>query len=57
MLAIWHELIKKDKVEVVIILQRELFIITDISVTLWILNQNKQGGEVVSQKKYSQFRK
>lgn len=38
------ELIKNDKVEAIIILPRELFITTDISVTLWILNQNKKGG-------------
>ena len=40
-----RELIKNDKVEAIIILPRELFITTDISVTLWILNQNKKGGE------------
>lgn len=40
-----RELIKNDKVEAIIILPRELFITTDISVTLWILNQNKRGGE------------
>ena len=38
------KLIKNDKVEAIIILPRELFITTDISVTLWILNQNKKGG-------------
>ena len=31
--------------EAIIILPRELFITTDISVTLWILNQNKKGGD------------
>ena len=30
--------------QAIIILPRELFITTDISVTLWILNQNKKGG-------------
>lgn len=44
-LAIRHNLIVNDKVEAIIILPRELFITTDISVTLWILNQNKKGGE------------
>ena len=39
-----ERLIKNDKVEAIIILPRELFITTDISVTLWILNQNKKGG-------------
>ncbi|MBQ9406296.1 MAG: N-6 DNA methylase [Desulfovibrio sp.] len=43
-LAIRKGLIEKDKVEAIVILPRELFITTDISVTLWILNQNKQGG-------------
>ncbi|MBR3262650.1 MAG: N-6 DNA methylase [Lachnospiraceae bacterium] len=44
-LEIRKKLIQNDKVEAIIILPRELFIITDISVTLWILNQNKKGGE------------
>ena len=39
-----RKLIENDKVEAIIILPRELFITTDISVTLWILNQNKKGG-------------
>lgn len=38
------KLIQNDKVEAIIILPREMFITTDISVTLWILNQNKKGG-------------
>lgn len=38
------KLIQNDKVEAIIVLPRELFITTDISVTLWILNQNKRGG-------------
>lgn len=42
--AIRKKLIENDKVEAIIILPRELFITTDISVTLWILNQNKKGG-------------
>lgn len=43
-LEIRKRLIKNDKVEAIIVLPRELFITTDISVTLWILNQNKKGG-------------
>ncbi len=43
-LDIRTKLIQNDKVEAIIILPRELFITTDISVTLWILNQNKKGG-------------
>lgn len=39
-----RKLIENDKVEAIIVLPRELFITTDISVTLWILNQNKKGG-------------
>ena len=38
------KLIQNDKVEAIIVLPRELFYTTDISVTLWILNQNKKGG-------------
>ncbi len=44
-LQIRKQLIQNDKVEAIIILPRELFISTDISVTFWILNQNKQGGK------------
>ena len=43
-LTIRQKLIENDKVEAILILPRELFITTDISVTLWILNQNKKGG-------------
>ncbi len=39
------KLILNDKIEAIIVLPRELFITTDISVTLWILNQNKKGGK------------
>lgn len=42
--AIRQKLIENDKVEAIIVLPRELFYTTDISVTLWILNQNKKGG-------------
>lgn len=43
-LKIRRKLIENDKVEAIIVLPRELFITTEISVTLWILNQNKKGG-------------
>ena len=36
------ELIERDKVEAIIVLPRDMFYTTDISVTLWILNQNKK---------------
>ena len=38
------KLIQNDKIEAIIVLPRELFITTDISVTVWILNNNKKGG-------------
>lgn len=44
-LEIRKKLIENDKIEAIIVLPRELFITTDISVTLWILNQNKKGGK------------
>nr|WP_300838540.1 N-6 DNA methylase [uncultured Acetatifactor sp.] len=43
-LEIRKKLIQNDKVEAIMVLPREMFITTDISVTLWILNQNKKGG-------------
>ena len=39
-----QKLIEQDRVEAIIVLPRELFITTDISVTMWILNMNKKGG-------------
>jgi type I restriction enzyme M protein len=42
--SIRQKLIENDKVEAIIVLPRELFYTTDISVTLWILNNNKKGG-------------
>ncbi|MBR6983502.1 MAG: N-6 DNA methylase [Ruminococcus sp.] len=44
-IEIRKKLIQNDKVEAIIIIPRDMFITTDISVTLWILNQNKKGGE------------
>lgn len=41
-LAIRKKLIETGKVEAIIILPRKLFYSTDISVTLWILNNNKK---------------
>lgn len=43
-LVIRQKLIEKDKVEAIIVLPRNMFYTTDISVTLWILNNNKKGG-------------
>ena len=42
--VIRQKLIEQDRVEAIIVLPRELFITTDISVTMWILNMNKKGG-------------
>lgn len=42
--AIRQKLIEKDKIEAIFVLPREMFYSTDISVTLWILNNNKKGG-------------
>lgn len=36
------QLVDNDKVEAIIVLPREMFYSTDISVTLWILNNNKK---------------
>lgn len=41
-LAIRRKLLEKGKVEAIVILPRKLFYSTDISVTLWILNNNKK---------------
>lgn len=43
-LDIRKKLVENDKVEAIIVLPREMFYSTDISVTLWILNNNKKGG-------------
>lgn len=40
----------KDKVEAIIVLPRDMFYTTDISVTLWILNMNKGVGEINGRK-------
>ena len=40
-----QKLIENDKIEAIVVLPRELFYTTDISVTLWILNENKRGGQ------------
>jgi len=42
--SIRQKLIENDKIEAIVVLPRELFYTTDISVTLWVLNENKKGG-------------
>lgn len=39
------KLIERDLVEAIIVLPRDMFYTTDISVTLWIINRNKKGGQ------------
>lgn len=39
------KLLQNDRVEAIIVLPRDMFYTTDISVTLWILNMNKRGCE------------
>lgn len=39
-------ILEKDLVEAIIVLPRDMFYTTDISVTLWILNMNKKAGTV-----------
>ena len=40
--TIRKEILEKDKVEAIIVLPRDMFYTTDISVTVWILNNNKK---------------
>lgn len=40
------QILEKDKVEAIIVLPRDMFYTTDISVTLWIVNMNKKAGVV-----------
>ena len=55
-LAIRRKLIENDKVEAIIILPRNLFYSTDISVTLWILNNNKKARVVTKNGKEIHYR-
>lgn len=43
-------IIKDDKVEAIIVLPRDMFYTTEISVTLWILNMNKDKGTISGRK-------
>lgn len=40
--AIREQILKNDKIEAIIVLPRDMFYTTDISVTLWIINHNKK---------------
>lgn len=48
--AIRQKILENDKVEAIIVLPRDMFYTTDISVTLWILNMNKGPGEKAGRK-------
>lgn len=49
-LQIRKQIIENDKVEAIIVMPRDMFYTTDISVTLWILNMNKKAREVNGRK-------
>lgn len=51
-----RKLIENNLVEAIIILPRNLFYTTDISVTLWILNKNKKARTVEQNKKLKKYR-
>ena len=44
--TIRKEILARDRVEAIIVLPRDMFYTTDISVTLWIINMNKGAGLV-----------
>ncbi|WPE17135.1 class I SAM-dependent DNA methyltransferase [Candidatus Thioglobus autotrophicus] len=51
-----RKLIENDLVEAIIVLPRDMFYTTDISVTLWILNKNKKQRNIEINKKDKQYR-
>lgn len=53
--TIRQKILENDKVEAIIVLPRDMFYTTDISVTLWILNMNKGAGEKAGRKLRSRF--
>lgn len=55
-LKIRQQLIENDIVEAIIILPRNLFYTTDISVTLWILNKNKKAHTVEKNGQIKKYR-
>ena len=48
--TIRQKILENDKVEAIIVLPRDMFYTTDISVTLWILNMDKGSGEKAGRK-------
>lgn len=55
-LSIRRQLIKNEIVEAIIILPRDMFYSTDISVTLWILNNNKKARTIEQNGKTVKYR-
>lgn len=55
-LSIRQRLIENNLVEAIIILPRNLFYTTDISVTLWVLNKNKKARTVEQNGKLKKYR-
>ena len=55
-LKIREQLIRNNLVEAIIILPRNLFYTTDISVTLWIINKNKKAGVVEQNGQLKRYR-
>lgn len=45
-LTLRREIVERDRVEAIIVLPRDMFYTTDISVTFWIINMNKRAGTV-----------
>ena len=48
--SIRKQLLEMDKIEAIIVLPRDMFYTTDISVTLWIMNNNKKARELNGRK-------
>ncbi len=48
--AIRQKIVENDKIEAIIVLPRDMFYTTDISVTLWIVNNNKKARELNGRK-------
>ncbi len=51
-----RKLIENDLVEAIVIIPRDTFYTTDISVTLWILNKNKKAGTIEINGKLKNYR-
>ena len=48
--SIRKQLVDNDKIEAIIVLPRDMFYTTDISVTLWVMNNNKKARELNGRK-------